>query len=436
MKNTKTNAPRKRRRSAKVARIIEEMGLPADFPLSPHTAKGSAPRWYKVIKGKRYFFGKLDDPDAALIRYNFEGPYLRAGQTPPASDTASDTLRLGDLANQWLAAIDDRPQREQVTPSTFNDYTRTMELMLDVLGRERDVMTLRPPDFTKLRAGILDRYESPTVVNRKLTNVRSCFKWAAEEEIIPHPVAMGRFKKLARGEFRERRHGLGRQTYTAEEVRALLDAARNGTEGSGRSKGVNASLALEAFILLGINGGFTQAEVAGLTVADVDLDARMIDSVRHKSQVFRKVPLWEETADAIGRAIEEQRRRGRTDFDDDAPLFLTRTGQPWVRERIGDDGKLKRVDAVGTQFDRIRDAVGIELKQAGFGKLRATHRTVTDAMPDATAARLIMGHAPRDRVEEAYIETANIDIKRLQALTHAVRRWLYEEAAGVLAKIG
>ena len=37
-----------------------------DFPLSPHVATR---RWYKVIRGRRVYFGPLDDPDAVLERY-------------------------------------------------------------------------------------------------------------------------------------------------------------------------------------------------------------------------------------------------------------------------------------------------------------------------------------------------------------------------------
>ena len=37
-----------------------------DFPLSPHLPSN---RWYKVIRGTRHYFGPLDDPDAALAKY-------------------------------------------------------------------------------------------------------------------------------------------------------------------------------------------------------------------------------------------------------------------------------------------------------------------------------------------------------------------------------
>ena len=39
------------------------------FPLSPHPASG---RWYKKHKGRRYYFGRLDDWESAFRRYERE----------------------------------------------------------------------------------------------------------------------------------------------------------------------------------------------------------------------------------------------------------------------------------------------------------------------------------------------------------------------------
>jgi len=50
-----------------------------DFPLSPHLPSN---RWYKVIRGTRHYFGRLDDPDAALAKYQRQRDDLYAGRKP------------------------------------------------------------------------------------------------------------------------------------------------------------------------------------------------------------------------------------------------------------------------------------------------------------------------------------------------------------------
>src|SRR5215471_2059409 len=66
-----------------------------DFPLTPHPAGV----WCKKIRGKLHYFGKWDDPDAALQEYLRVKDALHAGRTPRADP---DALTVKELANRFL----------------------------------------------------------------------------------------------------------------------------------------------------------------------------------------------------------------------------------------------------------------------------------------------------------------------------------------------
>ena len=68
-----------------------------DFPLFAH-ATG---RWAKKIRGKFVYFGKWEDPAAALAKYLDERDDLHAGRTPRVS---RDGLTIRDLLNRFLTA--------------------------------------------------------------------------------------------------------------------------------------------------------------------------------------------------------------------------------------------------------------------------------------------------------------------------------------------
>lgn len=101
-----------------------------DFPLYAH---GSG-QWAKKINQVLYYFGRWDDPDAALQKYLAQRDYLQAGLAPP--EDAGETT-LAQLCNQFLTSRKARVASGELARSTWMDYHATCKLLIDHFGKTR-----------------------------------------------------------------------------------------------------------------------------------------------------------------------------------------------------------------------------------------------------------------------------------------------------------
>lgn len=384
------------------------------FPLSAHTHTN---RWYKVIGGTRRYFGPLDDWKAALERYEHEAPFWADGQTPPPLGQKADESRtVATLCNRFMEAKARQVEAGDLTPRTLAQYHAVVKVIADTLGRRRDIDTLAPEDFGRLRAVLARRHGSPTTLGNVITRCRVVFKWAVDNGITDRAVRYGtqfgkpkrRAVKLAR---RQRTH----QFFEPGEVRAMLGAA---------------DPIMRAVVLLGVNAALGNDDISRLEAGHLDLSAGVIDLYRGKTGQERRAALWPETAAAVAEALHV--RPEPRDAEHAGRVFITSHGREWVRETVHDDGggRLRHVrrDNVSQRFASLRDRAGVPADGRGFYCLRHTFRSVADAVPDRPAVDLVMGHESSADIRTAYVDPRSISIDRLRAVADHVRRWLWPDA--------
>jgi integrase len=377
-----------------------------DFPLFKHQTG----QWAKKVRGRLHYFGT--DADAALAKWLDERDDLMAGRTP-RRHKGEATIR--DLVNRFLTAKRTLVDAGELSHKTWNTYYSTCEGLIDQWGKTRPAESLTSEDFEKLRADRAKRFGPVSLANH-IQHVRTLFKFAWEEGIIEKPVRFGSvFKKPSRKAMRRARHEAGSKLLEAAEVRKLLAAA---------------TVPMRAMILLGVNCGFGQTDLANLPIKALDLKGGWADYPRAKTAVPRRCPLWPETVKALRAAIRE--RPKPSDPADAGLVFVTaRGGNRWVRvaPKAGEHGRERPsvvTDSVAVEFGRLLDATGLHRRGVGFYALRHTFRTVADRSKDQPAIDHIMGHA-RDDMASAYRE--RIDDDRLDAVVKVVHDWLWPKPA-------
>jgi integrase len=388
-----------------------------DFPLSPH-ASGA---WQKKILGKIHYFGKWgrvvngkltrvegDGWKEALELYKAQADDLHAGRTPRVK---GDGLTIAGLCNAFLTAKQRKRTSGELGARMFEEYRQITDLLVATFGKDRSVDDLAADDFEALRAEMAERW-GPVRLGNTITRVKSVFKYGLDNGLIEKAIRYGsEFKKPEKAVLRRHRAQNGEKMLEVGQVRRLIDAA---------------DVPFRAMILLGVNCGFGNHDVATLPLAALDLERGWLNFPRPKTGIPRRCPLWPETAAALHKTLAE-RPTPKEKADADL-VFLMPAGRRWVRTT-----EKSRTDNVSVHFTKLMQSLGTHRGGIGFYTLRHVFRTVADAARDPVTIDLIMGHADpsmgghyRERIEDG----------RLQAVTEHVRQWLFGTPSGDTPKQG
>lgn len=400
-----------------------------EFPLTAHPSG----RWCKKLRGKQHYFGPLAEWERALEKYKREWPYLLQGKTAPADDPG-DWLTVDDLLNQWLDAKLQRIDSNELRLKTWQEYRAACVRLKKHLKADTRVDTLTPADLEALRRQ-LAKGRGPVALSMDIRVCRMVLKYAYDAALIDRPVRLGpTFKQPARRVLRQYRQRNGKRMLEADEIRAVL---------------VRAPQPMKSAILLGINGGLGNNDIACLPLKALELARGWLEYPRPKTAVERRIPLWPETVDSIREAIVA--RPESVEPHDRGLAFLTRGGRRWVEHSRGEKQTWK--DALGLEFGKLlrlprcpkcgalQDAGAdvcsgcewtptadepfgcIHREGLNYYALRHTFETVAGETGDQIAVDAIMGHL-RDDMATLYRE--QISDARLQAVIAHVHAWLFD----------
>jgi integrase len=195
-----------------------------------------------------------------------------------------------------------------------------------------------------------------------------------------------------------------------------------------------AGVQMKAMVLLGVNAGFGNNDVATLPIESVDLKAGWVNHPRPKTAIQRRCPLWPETVKAIKAAIEKRPAPKRPEAE--GLLFVTKYGGSWSKTpalagQHEDGAKVKRTtdNPVAKEMRKLLDELGLHRAGLGFYALRHTFETIGGDTRDQVTVDAIMGHA-EDADDMAAVYRERISDERLKAVTDHVRTWLLTEGRG------
>ena len=402
-----------------------------DFPLTAHHRTG---QWCKKVRGKIYYFGKLDDPDAALKKWVEQKDYLLAGLVPPSrvklppatapenafGSTEVDALLLRDLANHYLCNSEERLEQGEIQTATFLDRSEACARLFDFFDRNLAVESLTPIDFAAFKSylatakkrrkhqggrKLTKKKVSLLTLRNRIRDSRAIFNWGYENGLFqtpPNELWRKSFELPDGSAITREANEKSIEPLTSTGLRSMLD---------------HASPMVKTLLLLGINGGLGNTDVSRIERRHLSSDFTWLNLPRKKTGKPRKIPLWPETTQAVLAFLGKASSRKKLKQTD--RLLISASGKELTTKRSK--------DLVGQAFSRLAKRLKIHRPGVNFYQLRHLFQTIGDETGDLVAVSFLMGHAEQS-MSDAYRNMPSTE--RLFRVTEHIRKWLFETPEG------
>lgn len=262
----------------------------------------------------------------------------------------------------------------------------TIQLHLDHfvkwLGSDTPVIEINGKILSDYRLELLQRVEasdwSRVTAKGRMGTVKGFVHWLWQMEAIPSlpRVLDAKSRALQIGT-----PSTSIVVFTLEEISTLLAEASDRTT---------------LYILLMLNCGMTQKDIADLQMTEVDWDRGYITRKRSKTKERENVPvvtyvLWAETL----RLLRQERSSKATGL-----VLLNENGKPLWYEEVQPDGKLKKNDNIRNAFARLTKKTKINKPLKSLKKTSAS--LIRGNAKYASLESLFLGHAPQSMADKHY----------------------------------
>ena len=340
---------------------------------------------------------------------------------------ADDVLTLRPLVNKFLDAK--KPPRldsgDMGPERAFADYHAAAGRLISALGADRRLDDIDSTDFGGLRSKLAEKM-GPVSLGNEIGRIRCIFKFAFDSGTgYLRPVRFGaEFAKPTKRTMRMARHARGPRMFEPKEIKALLKGA---------------GVQMRAMILLGLNCGLGNTDVAALPRSALDLKAGILNFPRPKTGIARRAVLWPETIAAPQSCGQgpgpSLQKRGRRRAGVHHPLWPA-MGQDRSAQALGSRSPLTAVVKRRQWGWSSASSCGPPKSHVvgrSFYALRHTFRTVADEVGDRPAVDLVMGHENGADIAVRYVE--RIEDGRLKRVSEHVHNWAGGKSGSLLIRI-
>jgi len=269
----------------------------------------------------------------------------------PVDKTAENGSKtITSVVEAYLATRKQEVASGNLAPSSYSSDVYRLDEFKRHCERERksklaDIVT---GEFlgayrSKLLDAIAKGKTSPVSVKHVLRTVKACLKWAYKQEIID---AMPRvFEDYAKITLPTPPLAF----YTVDEIQALYKVA---------------TPRVRLYMLLGLNLGYTQSDIATLEHGHIDWATNTVTRNRHKTGQPQLAKLWPTTAALL--------KENMTNPAKTALMLLGENGNHLVSESETAKGKPIKVDAIATSYARLKAKANMADDSRGFKVFRKT----------------------------------------------------------------